>query len=47
MIIMLLVGDKRKKQVSDDNKGSVNTKISQQKSVMRQISRYVIEASNI
>ena len=46
MIIMLHVGDKRKKQVSDDNKGSVNTKI-QQKSVMRQISRYVIEASDI
>jgi hypothetical protein len=47
MIIMLPVGDKRKKQVLDDNKGSVNTKISQQKSVMRQISRYVIEASDI
>jgi hypothetical protein len=47
MIIMLHVGDKRKKKVSNDNKGSVNTKISQQKSVMRQISRYVIEASDI
>jgi hypothetical protein len=46
MIIMLPVGDKRKKQASDDNKGSVNTK-SQQKSVMRQISRYAIEASYI